>query len=277
MSSAITIYPSDAGDIQSIMALVTAARWPHRAEDVEAAMALGHVWLAQNSENECLAGIGVWWDFGTTAGRIGLIIVSPDYQGRGIGRRLVEKLLVDAGPRALMLLSTDAGQSLYGKLGFRTIDRAQRHQGHYRQQPVPDARIRTATRDDHARLSQLDHLAVGAARGDILTHLFQAGTARVLRGQGEIVGYAVERPFGLGTVVGPIVAPSEADAIALFKASARPGFVRVDRPMQAALFGQHLTDCGLAGDEVSDVMVLGEWPALCGPAHIFAMAGHAWG
>ena len=93
----------------------------------------------------------------------------------------------------------------------------------------------------------------------------------------EIVGYAVERPFGLGSVVGPIVAASETDAIALFNASVRPGFVRVDRPMEAALFGQHLTNCGLAGDEVSDVMVLGEWPALSGPAHVFAMAGHAWG
>ena len=277
MSEAIGIYQSDAVDIQAVMALVVAAEWPHRAEDIEAAMTLGHTWLARDNEHERLAGIGVWWDFGTAAGRIGLVIVSADYQGRGIGRSLVEHLLADADPRALMLLSTNAGQSLYGKLGFRTIGRAQRHQGHCRREPMADPRIRMTTRDDHERLSQLDHMAVGARRGDILAHLFQAGHTRVLSHQGEIVGYAVERPFGLGSVVGPIVAASETDAIALFNASVRPGFVRVDRPMEAALFGQHLTNCGLAGDEVSDVMVLGEWPALSGPAHVFAMAGHAWG
>lgn len=277
MTAFIRIFPSEDPDIRPIMELVVAAHWPHRPEDVKAAMDLGRVWLAQVDTHGGIAGIAAWWAYGAAAARIGLVIVSPDYQGQGIGRRLVERILDEGGPRGWMLLSTEAGRSLYQKLGFRILGSAQRHQGIYRHEPVTDPRIRMASTDDYACLMTLDHSAMGADRGPILRHLFALGQTIVLSDSGQAVGFAVERRFGLGSVVGPIVAPSERDAIALFNASARPGFVRVDRPMEAALFGQHLGDCGLEGDEVSDVMMLGGWPAESESVRVFAMAGHAWG
>ena len=259
------------------MELVVAAHWPHRPEDIKAAMDLGRVWLAQVDAHGGIAGIAAWWAYGAAAARIGLVIVSPNYQGRGIGRQLVERILDEGGSRGWMLLSTEAGRSLYQKLGFRILGSAQRHQGIYRHEPVTDSRIRMASADDYARLMKLDHSAMGADRGAILRHLFEHGQTTILSDSGQAIGFAVSRRFGPGSVVGPIVAPSERDAIALFKASARPGFVRVDRPMEAARLGQHLDGCGLEGDEVSDVMVLGAWPAESESVQAFAMAGHAWG
>jgi hypothetical protein len=85
------------------------------------------------------------------------------------------------------------------------------------------------------------------------------------------------RAFGRGSVVGPVVATTEPDAIALFNATARPGFMRVDRPSDAADFGRHLTACGLALDSESPAMVRGDWPAATGPQRIYALAGHALG
>lgn len=102
---------------------------------------------------------------------------------------------------------------------------------------------------------QLDAGAMGADRDRILAHLFEVGQTIVLTDNGLPTGFAVERAFGLGSVVSPIVAPSEQDAIALFNASTRPGFVRVDRPIGDELLGKHLKACELEGDEVSDVMV----------------------
>jgi GNAT superfamily N-acetyltransferase len=277
MTASIRIFPSEDPDIRPIMELVVAAHWPHRPEDVKAAMDLGRVWLAQGDAPGGIAGMAVWWAYGAAAARIGLVIVSPDYQGQGIGRQLVERILDEGGPRGWMLLSTEAGRSLYQKLGFRILGSAQRHQGIYRHESVTDSRIRMASADDYARLMKLDHSAIGADRGPILRHLFEHGQTVILSDSGRAIGFAVARRFGLGLVVGPIVAPSERDAIALFKASARPGFVRVDRPMEATRLGQHLDACGLEGDEVSDVMVLGEWPAESESVQAFAMAGHAWG
>jgi hypothetical protein len=74
-----------------------------------------------------------------------------------------------------------------------------------------------------------------------------------------------------------VVAATEPDAIALFNAAARPGFVRVDRPSDAADFGRHLTTCGLALDSESPAMLRGDWPATMAPQRIHALASHALG
>lgn len=277
MNRSITIHPATGDDLQSIKELVAGVGWPHRTEDIKAAMDLGHTRLARVSGCGRISGVAMMWAYGRRAARIGLVVVGPDYQGRGIGRRLVERLLVDTGSRAVMLLSTESGRPLYEKLGFRIVGSAQRHQGVYRRVPLSDPRIRLATIDDQRSLMQLDASATGADRGRILAHLFEVGHTTVLAVDGQPTGFAVERAFGLGSVVGPIVAPSELDAIALFNACARPGFVRVDRPIEAELLGRHLEGCELEGEEVSDEMVLGAWPPTQGPARIFAMAGHAWG
>jgi hypothetical protein len=92
-----------------------------------------------------------------------------------------------------------------------------------------------------------------------------------------VVGYAVERAFGRGSVVGPVVAAAEPDAIALFNAAARPGFVRIDRPLDAPSFGRHLTACGLMPDSESPAMLRGDWPAAMTPQRIYALASHALG
>ena len=94
---------------------------------------------------------------------------------------------------------------------------------------------------------------------------------------GRVVGYAIERAFGRGSVIGPVIAATEPDAIALFKAAARPGFVRVDRTLDAPSFGRHLTACGLALDSESPVMLRGDSPAATAPQRIYALASHALG
>jgi hypothetical protein len=92
-----------------------------------------------------------------------------------------------------------------------------------------------------------------------------------------VVGYAIERAFGRGSVVGPVIAATEPDAIALFNAAARPGFVRVDRASEAANFGRHLTACGLTADGEFPAMLRGDWPASTATQRIYALASHALG
>ena len=78
-------------------------------------------------------------------------------------------------------------------------------------------------------------------------------------------------------VLMPIVAENEEDAAALFRAAAQPGVLRVDRTIEAEVFGKVLVEAGLVGHEVSDEMVRGDWPGTRHPARVFAMASHAWG
>ena len=142
---------------------------------------------------------------------------------------------------------------------------------------MADPRIRPATAADRPALARLDSAALGTERPAVLDHLAAVGRTVVL-GDGEtITGYAVERAFGRGAVVGPIVASSEDDAIALFSAAARPGFVRVDCASEATGLVQHLTASGLVSVGDSPVMLRGSWAPPVGSGRIYGLASHAWG
>jgi predicted N-acetyltransferase YhbS len=276
MTNTIALPPVSMADLDAVEALVQAVRWPHRRADVAAMIELGRGRLARSGDGRTL-GVGLWWPFGDTVARIGLVVVSPATQGLGIGRRLVERLLADTAPRSVMLLATQAGRPLYQKLGFVDVGAVCQHQGECRGGGNADPRIRLAGPDDWAAILNLDTAAFGAARQGVMDHLLAVGRTFVLVNDGQVAGYAIERAFGRGSVVGPVVAASEPDAIALFDAAARPGFVRVDRPSDAVQLGRHLTACGLTLDSESPAMLRGHWPPAAGPQRILALAGHALG
>src|SRR5690242_7855419 len=200
MTDAITLPPVSMTHLDAVMALVAAVGWPHRRDDVSALIALGRGRLARTGEGRTL-GVGLWWPFGDTAARLGLLVVSPDSQGLGVGRRLMERLLADAAPRSIMLLATSAGRPLYQRLGFVEVGGVCQHQGEYRGGRHSDPRIRVATPEDRHAVQRLDAAAFGVPRPAVLDHLMAAGRAVVLIENGGVAGYAIERAFGRGSVV----------------------------------------------------------------------------
>ena len=61
------------------------------------------------------------WLFGADGGAVGMVIVSPDLQGRGIGRRLMEAILFGLEHRRLLL---DVFQAPDRTLTEAEVDRA---------------------------------------------------------------------------------------------------------------------------------------------------------
>lgn len=49
------------------------------------------------------------------------VVVDPDYQKQGIGRKLMETLLSRLPKRSVMLVSTHGNEEFYRKLGFRKL------------------------------------------------------------------------------------------------------------------------------------------------------------
>lgn len=264
-------------DLDAVTDLVKTLVWPHRREDIALFMRLGAGHVAKD-EAGALQGVALWWAFEPAAARLGLVMVNPDAQGRGIGRKLVEQVLEDAGERSMKLLATEAGKPLYDKLGFRTVGACRQYQGAYEGRPQIDPDIRPATPDDMPAILDLDRTAFGAGRPAALQALRAIGRMTVIDGGSGITGYAVERTFGRGTVVGPIVAASEDDAIRLFRALALPGFVRVDAPVGVGGFADFIESQGLAAVGAdSPVMVRGSWPNTPTEPRLFALSSHALG
>jgi len=277
MNRLIKIVKSGLSDLSDYIALVNMVGWPHKPNDIAALLKLGHPWRAIEQNTGQSVGVAIWWPMGKHFGRIGLLIVSPDFQGRGIGRIIMEKVIADAGERTLMLLATEQGKPLYDSLGFQSVGLTQRHQGSYLNPSTASYGVTQANLGDLKEIIALDTRVTGLDRASMITQMFGVGNTMARKHKNKISGYAINRPFGAGNVIGPLIAETEDDAKTLFMAAAKPGMLRVDRLMERASLGQFFEIKNLIGHEITHSMVRGVKSTGEKDGFVFAMASHAWG
>ncbi|MBR8510247.1 GNAT family N-acetyltransferase [Burkholderia cenocepacia] len=242
-TSALHYRRFTAEDVPAAHALSIALRWPFRAEDWQFSADTSIAFAAE--ENGVVIGTAMCWKYGADRAAIGHVIVSDAHQGRGIGRKLMETLLDELGPRITFLHATPAGRPLYEKLGFNVCGSLSQYQGNVDRPAavaVPDGeRLRAGSPADWPRLVELDARASGLEREALLSALQARGESVVLERDGEVVGFSVLRRFGRGYVVGPVVAPRSSDdahakALIGYWLTKRDGeFVRIDVPDGSSL------------------------------------------
>jgi GNAT superfamily N-acetyltransferase len=272
------IAPADAA---SCAGLARAVGWPHRAEDWEMAIGLGHGVVATLGEE--VVATALWWPYGAYHATLGMIIVSPEHQGAGLGRRLMQALLSQTEGRSLLLNATVAGQPLYEKLGFVLCGAIRQYQGQAGAVAGPvlaeGTTLRPATLADLPVLDKLDEAATGLPRGPLLRAVLSEGEGTVLMRGGEAAGFSMMRRFGRGLVIGPVVATDLADAQGLLAhgLQARQGqFVRVDIEDGSPLVGL-LTRAGLKPVDRVNSMVRGTLPTPTGSLRRYTLASQALG
>ena len=282
-SAETMLRPMHAGDLAAMHALAQQMSWPHRPEDCAQLLALGDGIAAVDGDDSTI-GVGLRWSFGRDVGTIGLVLVAPERQGRGIGRALMKALIADSGSRTLMLNATTEGLPLYEKLGFVSTGFVRQHQGRLAEgavlPPAPAVPLRRAVAADRAALCALDAAVFGADRSALIDSLLAAGKAWLVDRAEQPAGFAVLRAFGRGMIIGPVVASNEDEAIALVAAAARaapPGVLRVDIPGQAEGLATWLTAAGLPVIDTVTVMLRGKWPATWAGLQRFGLALQAWG
>lgn len=270
-----------ARDLPAAHTLTRSFRWPHRLEDWAFMHKLGQGVAAEQDGR--LAATGLLWRYGRTQAALGMVGVSPSLQGQGVGRAVMEWLLKLARARGVGLYATKAGEALYQRLGFTTVGAVRQLQGAAAApmlEPLSAGeRLRPTGRSDPAALAALDREASGPDRTLLIEALLDAGAAVVLDRNGAPVGFAVIRRFGLGQVIGPVVAPDEAGARALighFLSSNLGQFIRLDVPEECGLV-PWLTGLGLADAGPALHMVRPPAPRAPGPARRFALASQAFG
>jgi GNAT superfamily N-acetyltransferase len=164
---------------------------------------------------------------------IGMVLVDPEFRGRGIGTRLLEKTiehLDGIGIRTMKLDATPAGRPIYQKLGFVDEYEIERWLLKW---SVPEAEPSTAAQPVSDGVLQLDREIFGADRGRLLRSLAAENPdfAMMRELNGEIAGYAFGRRGTLADHLGPWMARDEETAAGLleeFLKRSRRGTVFVD-------------------------------------------------
>ncbi|MBK5395320.1 GNAT family N-acetyltransferase [Pseudomonas sp. TH39(2020)] len=230
-----------AADIPAAHALSVHLKWPHREEDWAMVQRTSEGFVTEH--NGQLVGVAFACHQGAYSS-IGLVIVSDEHQGKGIGRRLMNLCLNATAPRTPILNATEPGAPLYASLGFVDFARIQQHQG-VPQTPaliplIKGSHCRALGPADYPRLIELANAGSGLDRTAVLNDLLAMAEHAVgIEVDGQLQGTALLRRFGRGHIIGPVVAQNQEQAQHLITHLLRliPGtFVRFDI----------LADCGLA-------------------------------
>ncbi len=270
-------------DLDGALLLSQAVRWPYRREDWRVALALGQGLLLESGDR--ILASALWWVHGGGFATCGTIIVSPDIQGRGIGRLLMDTLLAANKDRCVLLNATQEGLRLYEAFGFRSVGVVHQHQGLMPMDAARispsghDRRVRAARPDDFPAILRIDENAFGAERTRLIAEFDRVGSSAVIDRDGQVQGFAMCRPFGLGHAIGPIVARSASDAQSLVRHFLRANagmFLRVDIPNDGGL-GDWLTAQGLPNVGTVTTMIRGNRPPAAGPERIFGLASQSFG
>lgn len=276
----IRITKLDKADLAEATGLSAALGWPYRPEDWAFAHGLGEGLALRHDKR--LIGTALRWDYGPAFATVGMIIVDADYRGQGLGARLVDALLADAGERSVILNATPDGLELYRRRGFVAYGLTCQHQGIFSPQANQPKtfRIERATAADWPSLAEIDRQASGMPRDRLLAALAECGSISVLRDKdGAVQGYAVCREFGRGHVVGPVIASGPVEAAALIADAAADlsgRFVRVNTPEQSGL-GPWLEAQGLVRVDAEVAMVRGVLPEASTRARIFGLCSNSLG
>jgi len=160
--------------------------------------------------------------YGRQFGWIGMVLVNPDAQGRGIGSVMVTKAIDTLSDMpAVRLDATPAGRVLYQKYGFvdeyplTRMEAMAVNVGH-----GPRTIVRPMTRGELPAVVAMDHDIFGAPRAELLEWMYDGAPdfAFVAERHGNLSGYLLGRHGHQFEHVGPLVADDGSVAMEMTKA-----------------------------------------------------------
>ncbi len=273
------------GDLPTALTLSQQVKWPHRLEDWQQALSLGAGIVVE--EKGQVVGTALGWRWGEHYATLGLVIVNPACQGRGIGKQLLLAVLENMPGYTVRLHATDAGRPLYEKLGFQVTGIIQQHQcaalGRITPTlPTAHQFLSAARPQDAAVLTALDQRAHGQSRPALIAMLLaEAERVVIVKDQyGLPQGFAALRRFGRGLAIGPVIAHDPQQARVLVSELLQPlagEFVRIDSDPLLGL-GAWLETQGLPVVDVPTVMIRGTpWIPAAGAPQAFGLMSQALG
>ncbi|EJL52817.1 putative acyltransferase [Rhizobium sp. CF122] len=276
----------DSADLEQLHALSVSVGWPLRSEDLQLLREVGRGYVALDEIGR-LTGSAMWFPHGDDFATIGMVITSPRLQTNGAGRWLMDHVLSDCHGRDLRLNATRAARRLYHSLGFQPVRTIYQCQGIARR-PIDlitqteQPEVRRLEGENLAAVVELDAGAFGVSRAALIGKLFAQSIGYGLVRDGRLCAFALCRPFGRGHVIGPVVAETDADAVAVIRQHVfahENQFLRLDTPVESGTFATFLSQSGLTVfDTVLAMSRRGKGDAAVVPGpNLCGLASHALG
>ncbi|MEW4282955.1 GNAT family N-acetyltransferase [Priestia koreensis] len=245
--------------IKPLVQLSSSIDWDYSREDLETIMSTGRIFAHQTEQGEIVSS-GALVTYGGKMTCIGMVIVHPNYQGVGLGTEIMRHCLSLLGNQSAMLIATEEGKPMYEKLGFLTVSAVRKY---FCVAPVRNSKhdfIKPYDSLDLSSVLRLDAEAFGDERQSFLRkRIEQATKRRVLRKSEEICGFGLAVETSQNLILGPIVAPTAEDAVALVRdlVQGYRGKLRIDVPTEQKSFQQLLEQSGFVFVNEPPIMIYG--------------------
>ena len=223
-------------DISQLLSLCDSVGWLHdisfMKEQFETYLSVGTL-FGHDNEDKLVSCIAVF-PYKTGFTSLGILIVHPDFQRKGLGRSLLNICMKKAPPlQPVTLIATDAGTPLYHAYGFTTVTSIHRFERNGTTITPGSFPTSTITSQDLNTLIQLDYIANGAHRPKLYSILLhRAHLALKIERNDRLEAFALCIRKGDTLCVTPLIARNEEDALHLLLSICNQwhGTVRIDVP-----------------------------------------------
>jgi GNAT superfamily N-acetyltransferase len=246
-------------DLPAIVALTADRGWPAEHSKWRLMFAVSEPYGVDDPAGG-LAGIVVLTGYGRGLAAVGMMVVASRHGRRGLGRRLMQHVLMLASGAVVFLTATDEGRTLYEQLGFRVVDTSVTYTGQLAPglAGLPATRARSVVAADVAAICAADLPVFGADRSRVIAELLTFADEFHVLGS-PAAGYGAAWAKDGVRVIGPVVAQSLALAAALIPGlvSGWSGTVRIDILGRPADLARWAVSRGLAAGNETALMVRG--------------------
>ncbi|HGE7609882.1 GNAT family N-acetyltransferase [Bacillus thuringiensis] len=249
--------------IGDIVALSSYIGWDYNREEIDTVFNSGIVYGVWNERKELIASAAIIL-YGEALASIGMVIVHPDYKGRGIGKVITNSCMSSVSAQTpIMLIATDEGKPLYEKLGFRVVSYVSKYicnSYNVNHKCAENEECMMVYKEgDLEGIIKIDEGAFGTSRNEFLKQrIMQSEQCVVVKDTEEnVVGYGISIQTPENKIIGPVVAKNNAMAMRIVHDFARGhnGKLRMDVPEGKNEFMKELEVAGFKKVNTPPIMI----------------------
>ncbi|PFC17119.1 GNAT family N-acetyltransferase [Bacillus cereus] len=271
--------------IGDIVALSSYIGWDYNREEVETIFNSGIVYGVWNERKKLIASAAIIL-YGEALASIGMVIVHPDYKGRGIGKMITNSCMNSVSAQTpFMFIATDEGKPLYKKLGFKVVSYVSKYicnsYNANHKCAENEEYMMVYKESDLEGIIKIDKGAFGTSRNEFLKQrIMQSEQCVVVKDTKEnVVGYGISIQTPENKIIGPVVAKNNEMAMRIVHDLARGhnGKLRMDVPEGKNDFMKELEIAGFKKVNTPPIMMKNSNRLLKRNSELYSIAAQIFG